>query len=259
MDSSLIASHDSKEQAVSERPSVFLAFPFHEKDSWIQHHLPGICASWGFRTEVGSHFHGRPIAESVASTIGRTKLVVCFLMRGSKLAGGGWTASDWVLQELGFARGKGIPVVVVREKGVHANVGLLGDIELIELDPSAPFLALLSLRVALQAMLSTAPNQATLRVHHLARPGAKQHGIQWWDFWTWIDGPADVLERITRVSYVFPRSFRPGMETSSNRAAAFGNYGETDEDFRLQVIVESTPKSKEKIVHPVTLWRVGYE
>jgi hypothetical protein len=52
-------------------------------------------------------------------------------------------------------------------------------------------------------MLPTGPTQATPRVHHLARPGTKQGGKQWWDFWTWIDGPADVLDRITRFHIYF--------------------------------------------------------
>lgn len=258
MGNSLIASTDSKGQNPLEKPSIFLAFPFRERDGWIQHQLPGILASWGYRAAIGSHFHARPIAESVTSTIDATNLVVCFLLRGSRLAAGGWTASDWVLQELGYAKGKGLPVVVVRERGVRSEVGLLGDIQLIELDPTAPFLALLTLRATLQAMLPPAPTEGVLRVRHLARPTKQQDGKQWWDFWTWIDGPEDLLNAVTRVSYVFPRSFDPGSEASSNRAAAFGNYGETDDEFNLHVIAESRTKSKEKFKYRVALWRLGY-
>lgn len=237
MGNSPIASTEAKERNLSEKPGIFLAFPFRERDGWIQHHLPGILASWGYRAAIGSHFHARPIAESVISTIDATRLVVCFLLRGSRLASGGWTASDWVLQELGYAKGKGLPVVVVRERGVRSEVGLLGDIQLIELDPAAPFLALLTLRATLQAMLPPAPTEAALRVQHLARPTTQKGGEQWWDFWTWIDGSDDLLDEIRRVSYVFPRSFDPGSENSSNRAAAFGNYGETEDEFNLHVIV----------------------
>jgi hypothetical protein len=140
-------------------------------------------------------------------------------------------------------------------------VGLLGDVQVIEIDPAEPFRALLPLRVALQDMLPTGPTQATPRVHHLARPGTKQGGKQWWDFWTWIGGPADVLDRSTRVSYIFPKPFDPAIERTSDRAAAFGNYGETDDEFKLRVILNSNTESKEKetIVHRVTLWRLGYE
>lgn len=260
MGGGLIASSEPNWQDPSDLPSIFLAFPFKERDGWIRHHLPSVFTSWGYRVQMGSHFHGRAISESVASTIGRTQLVVCFLTRGSKLAKAGWAASDWVLQELGFAKGKGIPVVVVHERGVRANVGLLGDVQLIELDPAAPFLALPPLRIALQEMLPTTPFQATTtQVHHLARPGRLQLGKRWWDFWTWIDGPAGLLDRITRVSYVFPKSFTPVIETTSNRAAVFGNYGETDDEFDLRVTLESNSRSKEKIFHRVTLWRLGYE
>ena len=212
---------------------------------------------------MGSHFHGHPISESVATTISSTKLVVCFLMRSNKLAAGGWAASDWVLQELGFAKGKGIPVVAVIERGVQANVGLLGDVQLIELDPAAPYLALLPLRVALERLLASTRPELGVRVHHLARPGKRDSGTQRWDFWTWIDAPTEVLDRIIRVSYVFPRSFTPIIERTSNRAAAFGNYGETDSEFDLRVTLEymSRPKSKssQNMNHRLTLWRLGYD
>jgi hypothetical protein len=212
---------------------------------------------------MGSHFHGRPISESVATTISTTKLVICFLMRSSKLAAGGWAASDWVLQELGFAKGKGIPVVAVRERGVHANVGLLGDVQLIELDPTAPFLALLPLRITLEKLLLPTQPETGIRVHHLARPGKRDGGKQWWDFWTWIDAPKGILDQITRVSYVFPRTFTPTVERTSNRAAGFGNYAETDGEFDLKIMLEYAlkPKSKSRqnVIHRVTLWRLGYD
>lgn len=160
---------------------------------------------------------------------------------------------------MGFAKGKGIPTIVVRERGVRASVGLLGDVQLIELDPTAPFLALLPLRRTLQDLLPISPIQKTLVVRHVARPGAKQNGKQWWDLWTWLDGKSETLDQINSVSYVFPKSFVPRTEPTSNRAAAFGNYGETDEDFDLQVVVNLHSKSKRKIPYRVTLWRLGYD
>jgi hypothetical protein len=242
-----------------DSPVVFLAFPFRPRDAWIKHSVPRLLTSWGYEVEMGAHFHGRPIGQSVAAAIGRAQLLVCFLMRCEKLAGTGWSTSDWVLQELGFARGRGIPVVVVRERSVRANVGMLGDVQVIELDPTAPFLALLPLQATLRGLLPTPTPTAEIQVRHLAKPGAQQGKKQWWDFWTWIEGPASLLDSITGVSYVFPRSFRPAVETSSNRQAAFGNYGETDKDFDLRIKINFNAKPSKKLSYKVTLFRPGYD
>jgi len=242
-----------------DRMVVFLAFPFRPRDAWIKHSVPRLLTSWGYEVEMGAHFHGRPIGQSVAAAIGRAQLLVCFLMRCDKLAGTGWSTSDWVLQELGFARGRGIPVVVVRERSVRANVGMLGDVQVIELDPTAPFLALLPLQATLRGLLPTPPQTAEIQVRHLAKPGAQQGSKQWWDFWTWIEGPASLLDSITGVSYVFPRSFRPALETSTNRQAAFGNYGETDTDFDLRVKINFNAKPLKNLSYKVTLFRPGYD
>ena len=40
--------------------------------------------------------------------------------------------------------------------------------------------------------------------------------------------------------------------------AQFGNYGETNDEFNLHVILESRTKSKEKFKYRVELWRLGY-
>ena len=259
MHNALDSAPDLKQRDSSELPAVFLSFPFKEKDGWIRHHLPTVLGGWGYRAQMGAHFHGRPISDSVSTTIAKAQLVVCFLMRGNKLASTGWATSDWLLQELGFAKGKGIPAVVIRERGVRASVGLLGDVQLIELDPAAPFLALLPLRRTLRDMLPTPPIKKTLEIRHVARPGAKQNGKQWWDFWAWVDGQSETLDQIDRVSYAFPKPFVPRTEPTSNRAAAFGNYGETDEEFDLQVTLDFKSRPKQKKRHRITLWRLGYE
>lgn len=49
-----------------------------------------------------------------------------------------WKTSDWVIQEIGLAKGRGLELVLLVEQGVRKPGGLQGDVEYIEFDRSAP-------------------------------------------------------------------------------------------------------------------------
>jgi hypothetical protein len=49
-----------------------------------------------------------------------------------------WKTSDWVIQEVGLARGRGMSLVLLLENGVRRPGGLQGNVEYISFDRSAP-------------------------------------------------------------------------------------------------------------------------
>jgi tetratricopeptide (TPR) repeat protein len=46
----------------------------------------------------------------------------------------GWSASDWIIQEIGLAKGRGMEVIIFLEKGVRQPGGLQGTVEYIEFE-----------------------------------------------------------------------------------------------------------------------------
>jgi hypothetical protein len=49
-----------------------------------------------------------------------------------------WNTTDWLIQEIGFAIGKGLDLILLLEAGVEKPGGLQGDIEHIEFDRTSP-------------------------------------------------------------------------------------------------------------------------
>jgi hypothetical protein len=234
------------------RPIIFLAYPFRSREDWIGRYVSSIVDRWGYEANTGSRFEGLPISEAVCAAISRSQGMVAFVTKSRKLAQGGWASSDWVLEEIGFAKGRGIPVVVIVESGVDVNLGILSDIKRIELDPKAPYHALIRLRLALQSVFPNVKSADEVHMAHIARPTTKVSGKQWWDFWTWVDAPAHKLDLIASVSYSFPPSFQPTIEVEEDRAYAFGNYGETNQAFLLKVVINSRDGRKQKFSYHIT-------
>jgi hypothetical protein len=117
-----------------DAPAVFLSYPFRSREDWIRHYVPSILGRWGYAVDEGSHFEGLPISDAVCRAIGKAQVMVAFITKCRKLVKGGWATSDWVLEEIGFARGKDVRAVVIVERGVNVNLGILSDIQRIVLD-----------------------------------------------------------------------------------------------------------------------------
>ena len=52
-----------------------------------------------------------------------------------------WKTSDWVIQEIGLAVGRGLPIIILLEKGCRKPGGIQGDVEFISFDREAPLQA----------------------------------------------------------------------------------------------------------------------
>jgi hypothetical protein len=240
------------------KPTVFLSYPFVTRNDWIKHCVPRLLELWGCKVLSGERYYGREIKKEVANDIARSKLLVAFLTRHQELAGGNWTTSGWVLQETGFACGKDIPVVLIGESGVEVKGGILGDIQVIELDAEKEaYWALPQLRSAIKDLLFEHEPDEELAVCHLAKLGRKDKwGRQWWDFWLWIDGSEDTLSSVSEVKYELPDDFDPQYEEGAPHQA-FGSYSETDAAVDVRVKLRLASGTRKVVRHRVTLQGAG--
>ena len=184
-------------------------------------------------------------------------MLIAFLTRTQQLKNGNWVPSEWVLSEIGFAIGKEIPVVLVRELGVFTEIGILGNVQVINLDAEAEaFTAFLGLRTAIRNLLFKGTHEDGLAVCHLAKPGRKDNNTDWWDFWVWISGSNKSLESIAEVTYKFPIGFTP-LEESGDPLKAFGNYGETDLPITIKAKIKFKSGNSKTVSHRITLFTPG--
>ena len=238
----------------SDKPSVFIAYSFDARDEWIKYCVPPLLRSYGCRVLSGENYPAQEINIAVTDDIARSNLLVAFLTRKQQLANGEWVPSEWVLQEIGFARGKGIPVVLIRERGVYTNIGIAGNIQVIGLDADTEaFWAFPQLRTAVRNLLFGGDPGDGLAVCHLAKRGRRDHwNKQWYDFWLWIDGNEDSLDSIAEVRYEFPPSFVPKFE-EGDRHRAFGDYAETDLPIVVTVRIKFRSGKQKTVRHKVIL------
>jgi hypothetical protein len=242
----------------SPTPLVFVSYRFSTRDEWIKYSVPPLLRLYGCCVLTGEDYPAQEIDVAVTDDIARSNLLVAFLTRDQKLANGGWVPSEWVLQEIGFAGGKGIPVVLIREQGVYTKIGILGNIQVIELDAvREAFWVFPQLRAAVSKLLFRGESEKGLAVCHLAKRGNKDEwNKQWWDFWLWIDGSKDSLDSIAEVKYEFPKTFSPNCE-AGDRHRAFGDYGETDIPVMVKATIRFKSGEKMAVKHKITLPEPG--
>jgi hypothetical protein len=242
----------------STRPSVFLAYPFREPDEWIRYVVPPLLSHYGCDVRTGELYPGREISRAVRDDIARSNLLIAFLTRTQQLANGEWVPSEWVLSEIGFALGKEIPVLLVRELGVFTEIGILGNVQVINLDAEREaFTAFITLRTAIRDLLFEGKHEDGLAVCHLAKPGRKdRRNKQWWDFWVWISGSSKSLDSISEVTYKFPESFTPEVEEGDPRKA-FGDYAETDLSITIKAKILFKSGNRKTVSHKITITTPG--
>ena len=160
----------------SSTPVVFLSYPYRTRTEWIRHSVPQFLRLCGCEVATGENWPGEDIAGAIAREISRSDILIAFFTKDQKLANGEWAPSQWVLQEIGFARGRGIPVILIREEGVFKEAGILGGIQIIPLDSEREaFAAFVQLRSAIRRLLFKGQPEEGLAICHLAKPGRKDH------------------------------------------------------------------------------------
>ncbi|MFC7302034.1 hypothetical protein [Cognatiluteimonas weifangensis] len=73
-----------------------------------------------------------------------------------------WTASEWIIQEIGLAFGRGMNLVLLVEEGVRKPGGLQGNIEYIDFVRKAPERSFVRLMEMINALISASPDQGVV-------------------------------------------------------------------------------------------------
>ncbi len=94
-----------------------------------------------------------------------------------------WKTSDWIIQEIGLAIGRGMNVILLIEKGLRDPGGLQGNLEYITFDRNKPegvFTKILEMIKSLKPSLSTNPSATVEPVSsEKIEEGKKPEGLEW--------------------------------------------------------------------------------
>ncbi len=132
-----------------------------------------------FKWEHAERAEPRIIAEKVMSLIADKNVFIgictkkeqtvqsaflkrCFYPKGflkAKADAFEWKTSDWILQEIGLAKGRGLEIILLKEVGLRNDTGLESDIEYIEFDRAAPEK---SFNKILEMLIALSPKNLTI-------------------------------------------------------------------------------------------------
>ena len=127
---------------------------FHMDDEGRANLLAGVLNLAKIRTKFGEHLGGKRVSEGVQDLITSARVVVALLSRDIKGDDEGvWYPSQWLQQEIGFAKGRERHIVVAVEGGVHFDPGILGDLERISYSPGRFSDALMTIVNQVQSLM----------------------------------------------------------------------------------------------------------
>lgn len=87
------------------------------------------------RCVLGETFGGGEVAKGVRERIDGSWFLVPILSRQVRVGDDTWAASEWVWQELAYAKRAAKDCIILVERGVRFGGGILGDVEYLEFDP----------------------------------------------------------------------------------------------------------------------------
>ena len=239
----------------TEPKKIFVAYTFDAANAWIPNHLIPILISYNFRVHAGSNYAGQSVSRGIASTLTEVDVILAFLTKRFKLQSkNAWTTSQWIIQEFTYALAKGKTVIVVRERDVEFEKGLLGDPQVLLLDFRNPLPCFLSIRDTLMPAQSDGLSDLTVR--HIAKYWRTENDRDWWDFWVWVDGPGHLLNSVEHVKYTLHHTYPAGERTRriNDRSLSFGFAGETDGEFSIPVQIVFHDGSKRNLRHELRLF-----
>lgn len=174
-----------------------------------------------------------------------------------------WKTSDWIIQEIGLAIGKGYPLILLLEKDVEKPGGLQGNIEYIEFErsnPSACFDKILEMISALSPKKSGTIAEATDPRSTPEEPSPSQEASdtdEWWkpqpgwhqfryDFTAERLIATGELEKLEFVTAAFSQSNLGQTDTSRQRWTALIAYyklayGRDGSMMQLEELASSLP------------------
>ena len=158
---------------------AFLAYSYSDNDKELNgifiEHLSTLSKSIpGFTWDHAKWAEPEPVSNKVLARFEGKNVLICICTKNEyavspnsvfhtpflnfanlKPPGAQWKTSDWIIQEVGLAIGRGMKVILLLENGVRSPGGLFGDVECIPFsreNPQASF-------TKLQQMLSAPPKE----------------------------------------------------------------------------------------------------
>jgi hypothetical protein len=117
--------------------NVFLAFGYHDRDSWIRNLIVPVVRAFGDEPLVGDVLYGDTLSEGVREQLDSAHAISGFLTRRTDHDGNLTDSTHWwVLQELAIGVARDLLVLPVREEGVDTQQGIAGAHQWIEYKPS---------------------------------------------------------------------------------------------------------------------------
>ena len=123
---------------------IFLAHSFRADDRDLAAAVEAVIDSYGVRVFTGRHLGGEQFGPQIMARIAECDGLVAIATPREPLQNGRFTAPQWVLDELGFARAKGKPTLAMIHKDVDIS-GLGTQHERADLDPAAAIPAFVKL------------------------------------------------------------------------------------------------------------------
>jgi len=108
---------------------VFIGFGYNENDKWIEHLVIPLVEALGCEVVTGEEMQGERLSDGVIERISDSDACIGFLTKRGKKPNpdGTFSTHRWVIEELTTALNKGKPVYEIREKGIDAQKGIIGD------------------------------------------------------------------------------------------------------------------------------------
>jgi hypothetical protein len=108
---------------------VFLGYGYNERDKWIEDRVFPILQALGLQILHGKDMHGEQLQDGVKARIDQSDALIgfCTLREGHETEA--FNTHPWVREEMAYALGRRppIPIIEVREDGVSAVEGLVGN------------------------------------------------------------------------------------------------------------------------------------
>jgi hypothetical protein len=106
---------------------VFVGYGYNERDRWIESEVLPILDALGFDILHGKDMHGEQLQEAVKRRIEQSEGLIGFSTLREGQANAEFNTHPWVRDEMVYALARHMPVIEIREEGVRAPAGIIGD------------------------------------------------------------------------------------------------------------------------------------
>jgi hypothetical protein len=149
---------------------VFLGYGYNKRDQWIEDKVFPILQALGLQILHGKDMHGEQLQVGVKDRIDQSDALIGFCTFREGHENEAFNTHPWVRDEMAYGLGRRLPIIEVREDGVSAVAGLIGDRQRIVLVQSD--------RLACVTELVTAVSNWSARKLQLIQEARVNHDIE---------------------------------------------------------------------------------